>query len=254
MTAAVALLVSCTGGEGTGERADRPVASSTSTDPLPSAGASSTTTSAPSSTTDPPGSVTLRVSGFTLPAETALRIGVRASAPRMTVRRRGVGVALSACPITDAGSPANLPACAALEASGTVELAAPRGVEIRATGAGATVEEVAVSYLPIDRSTTVVIPARPAGSCAVACEATFTLSPTQAGSFALQGRAGGGRPRLTLQARGGSPPGSRVLATVEGGAALSISAVLEPSAEAVLLYREQVEGAVGALTMEISWP
>ena len=247
---AVAMLVSCTG-----ERATRPAPSTTSTSPPTTSGPPSTATSTPASSTDLPGSVTFRAGRFSLPAGTALRVGLRASAPRLTVRRRGGGGALSVCPVTDASSPANPVGCVALEASGPVDLSAPGGVEIRATGSGATVDEVALSYAPVDRSTTVVTPPRPAGSCAAtACEATFSLSPPQGGSFTLQGRAGGGRPRLTLQAEGGATAGSRVLATAEGGAALSISATLEPNAQAVVLYREQVEGAVGALTMEISWP
>src|SRR3954452_3495111 len=52
-----------------------------------------TTTSTTAAVTDPAGSVTLRVTDFTLPdlrsGGTGLRLVVRSSAPRLTVRRRG---------------------------------------------------------------------------------------------------------------------------------------------------------------------
>ena len=80
------------------------------------------------------------------------------------------------------------------------------------------------------------------------------MTPARAGSFALSGRPGGGRPRVTLRSEGPTPGGSRVLATAEAGGALSITATLEPSAEAVLEYREQLDGAVAPLVLDISWP
>ena len=49
-------------------------------------------------------------------------------------------------------------------------------------------------------------------------------------------------------------PANRMLATVEGGGALSIRATLEPGAEASLLHHEQGPGAVAPVTAEISWP
>ena len=256
--AAVALLVSCTGGDGAGEGAARPAASTTSpasaTTSTGPAGASTTTVAAVPGA-DPPGSVTLRATRFVLPAGAGLRVVVSASSPRLTVRRRGSAGALSVCPVPDATSTVSPAGCVDLGAGRDVDLGSGRGVEIRAGGAGATVDEVTVTYLPRDRSTTVVMPSRPAGSCAAtACQATFSLSPSRGGSFALAGRAGGGRARLTLRAEGPAGGGSRVLATAEGGAGLSITATVEPSIEAVLEYNEQVDGAVAPLVMEISWP
>jgi len=87
-------------------------------------GVVSTTTSTTTSTTvvvsEPAGTVTLRVTGLTLPdlrsGGTNLRLVVRAATPRLTVRRQGGGGAVSACP-TDGG------ACMDLGAGGRVELA-----------------------------------------------------------------------------------------------------------------------------------
>ena len=255
LAAATALLVSCTGGDGAGNEATRR-ATSTTSGPTSTTPATSSTTTAPAPPgTDPPGSVTLRATGFTLPAGAGLRVVVSASSPRLTVRRRGPGGALSVCPVADAATAANPADCADLGAGRDLDVGPSRGVEIRATGTGATVDEIAVTYLPQDRSTTIVTPARPAGSCAATgCRTTFSLSPAQAGSFALDGRPGGGRPRLTLRAEQPAGGGSRVLAMAEGGGALSITATLEPSAEAVLEYYEQLDGAVAALAMDISWP
>lgn len=253
--AVLGLLVSCTGGDGTGGEARRPASSTTSGPPSTPATTTPTTTAPADPQAGPPGSVTLRAAGFTLPAGAGVRVVVSASSPRLTVRRRGPGGALSACPVPDATTAANPAACVDLVAGSDVDLSPARGAEIRAAGAGARVEEVSLTYLAQDRSTTLVTPARPAGSCAAtACLATFSLSPPRAGSFALVGRASGGRPRLTLRAERPPNGGSRVLATAEGGGALSITATLEPSVEAVLEYHEQVDGAVGAVVMEILWP
>lgn len=255
--AASVLLVSCTGGDGAAGRSGlqpSTLAPPTTVPATSGATASSTTTIAGPSAVDPPGSVTLRVAGFTLPPGAGLRVVVAASSPRVILRRQGAGGGLSACPVADAVTPVDPAGCADVGAGRTVDLGAHRGVEIRSGAAGVAVEEVAFSYVPVDRSTTVVIPARPAGACATtACEAAFSLAPAQGGVFTLDGRAGGGRPRLVAEAVT-SAGGSRVLATVEGGAALSIRATLEPSAQAVVRYREQAEGPVAALSMDISWP
>jgi hypothetical protein len=136
-----------------------------------------------------------------------------------------------------------------------VEVRFVGGVELRATGGDASVEEVTVTYVPGDRSTTVVTPARPAGACAArACQATFSLTPARAGSFSLDGRAGGGRPRLVLEARPVGAGSNRMLATVEGGGSLSIRGTLEAGMEASLLHHEQTPDPVAPVTAEISWP
>ena len=161
---------------------------------------------------------------------------------------------MSACPITLSIPSPNAGACADLPAGGTVELPFLGGVELRATGAPATVEEVAVSYVPASRATTVVTPSRPAGACqATACEATFALVPGGAGAFVLTGQAGGGRPRLVLTAVGAGVS-NRTLATVEGGGSLSIRATLEAASEARLLHQEQGPGPIAPVTAEILWP
>jgi hypothetical protein len=237
-----------------GERSDFVVASTTSSTAVPAP----TTTGATSTTAVPAGSVTLRVSGFTLPdvrsGGTGLRLLVRSTAERVSVRRRGGGGAVSACAIALAmPSPAD-GACVDLAAGGAVELPFAGGVELRATGAEAAVEEATVTYVAATRTTTVVTPARPAGACeARACEITFSLTPAAAGNFVLDGRAGGGRPRLVLTSvgTGGS---NRTLATVEGGGSLSIRATIEAGSEARLLHQEQGRDAVAPVTAEISWP
>lgn len=257
VTATAVLLAACTGGDGGGGQAGAPASATTSTTATatsPVTVGATTTTAAAAPAGDPPGSVTLRISAFTVPAGAGFRVVVRASPLRLTVRRKGAGGPLSACPVAGATGPAQASGCAGLEAGRDVGMGGAQGVELTAPGGPTRVDEVTVTYLPADRSTTVVIPARPPSSCAAtACEATFSLAPAQPGPFALDGRPSGGRPSLTLrsEAAGGS---SRVLATAEGGGALSITATLEPAAQAVLLYREQLDGAVGPLTMDISWP
>lgn len=221
---------------------------------------STTVAPAPSTTTSvaAPGSVTFRVTGFTLPdvraGGTGLRVLVRSSSERLSVRRRGGGGAVSACPIALSTPSPSDGACVDLPAGGTVELAYLGGVELRATGTPAAVEEVAVAYVPASRATTLVTPARPAGACQVtACEATFALAPGGAGAFVLTGQAGGGRPRLVLTAVGAGVS-NRTLATVEGGGSLSIRATLEAGSEARLLHQEQGAGPVAPVTAEILWP
>lgn len=262
----VMVLVACTGGGGgTGGRAGGAPASSTTT---PSTATSSTaaTGSATSSTSpltspvtgDPPGAVTLHVTGMTLPdtgaGGGALRVLVRPASPGLTVRRRGSGGAVTACPIASVAGPATSAACVDLVADRAISVAA-WGVELEAAGADAVVDEVTVTYVPADHSLTLVTPARPAGACGVRpCEATFSLTPPEAGTFSLGGRAGAGRPRLTLSSN--SAPGGSIstLATVEGGGNLSISATLDGVAPATLAYRDGSSGAVPAFTAEILWP
>jgi len=222
--------------------------------------APSTTIVPPPSTTTtvaPAGSVTLRVSGFSLPdaraGGTGLRMLVRSSSERLTVRRRGGGGAVSVCPIASASPSPRDGECVDLPAGGGVELGFLGGLEARATSVPATVEELLVTYVPATRHTTVVTPARPAGVCAAACETTFALVPGGAGAFVLDGRAGGGRPRLVLTAVGAGVS-NRALATVEGGGSLSIRATLEAGSEARLLHHEQGPGPVAPVTAEILWP
>src|SRR5437588_120320 len=79
--------------------------------------------------------------------------------------------------------PATAAACVDLVAGRPVAVAA-WGVELQATGADVAVDEVTVTYVPADRSLTLVTPARPAGACAARpCEATFSLTPPEAGTF-----------------------------------------------------------------------
>jgi hypothetical protein len=246
----MALLGACTTGDGGSFRAAVTTSSTVTTAP---ATTSSSTSTAPS-TTVAAGAVALRVGGLTLPETGAgLRLLVRSAAPRLQVRRRGGGGAVTVCPVARAVGPADAAGCADLGAGGPVEVPWTGGIELRATGGRATVEEVAVSYPPGDRRTTIVTPARPAGACAAAaCETTFSLTPAGAGAFVLDGQAGGGRSRLVLTAVG--PGSNRTLATVEGGAALSIRATLEAGSEARLLHHELTEAAVTPVTAEILWP
>ena len=248
--AAMAVLGACTTGDG-GSFQPASTTSSTVTTVAPT---SSTTTPRSTSTTVPAGAVTLRVSGFTLPETgSGLRLLVRSSAARLQVRRRGGGGAVTVCPVAGPVAPAEAGGCVDLGAGAAVDVASVGGVELRASGPRAAVEEVAVVYQAAARTTTIVTPARPAGACAaVACEATFSLTPAAAGAFALDGRAAGGRPRLVLTSVG--PSSNRTLATVEGGGVLSIRATLEAGSEARLLHHEQGEGPVAPVTAEISWP
>lgn len=249
MAAAVLMLASCTGGGG-----PRPTTSTTA--PAPSTTALPTTVATTSSSTapgDPAGSATLHVRGLTLPDRrtggTGLRVLVRAVSPGLTLRRRGGGGRVAACP--PAGGD-----CLELRPDSTTEAAFPGGVELRAAGDDATVEEVAVTYVPVDRTTTLVTPARPAGACAgPPCEATYSLTPGRAGAFSLNGTGGGGRPRLVLTAVSpNTAVSNRTLATVEGGGHLSIRATVEAGWEASLLHHEQTPDPVAAVTLEISWP
>lgn len=220
---------------------------------------STTVAPAPTTTTvAAAGSVTLRVTGFSLPdtraGGTGLRVLVRSSSERLTVRRRGGGGAVSACPVALSVSSPRDGACTDLPAGGGVELPFLGGVELRAAGAQAAVDEVAVSYLAASRVTTVVTPSRPAGACqATACEATFTMVPGGAGTFVLTGQASGGRPRLVLTSVGAGVS-NRTLATVEGGGSLSIRASLDAGSEARLLHHEQGPDPIAPVTAEILWP
>ena len=241
-----------------GDRTSFPTRETTSS----SAGAPPSTTLAPAASTTTPGaaagSVTLRVSGFSLPdgraGGTGLRVLVRSSSERLIVRRRGGGGAVSVCPIALAIPSPRDGACVDLPADAGVELAFLGGLEARATAAAATVEELAVTYVAASRATTVVTPARPAGGCAASpCQATFSLVPARAGAFVLDGQATGGRPRLVLTAVGAGVS-NRTLATVEGGGSLSIRATVDATSEARLLHQEQGPGAIAPVTAEILWP
>ncbi|MDP1806883.1 MAG: hypothetical protein Q8K72_17025, partial [Acidimicrobiales bacterium] len=89
------------------------------------------TTVAPAATTTttgaPAGSVTLRVSGFSLPdtraGGTGLRVLVRSSSERLSVSRQGRGGAVSVCPIALATPSPSDGACVDLPADGAVQLA-----------------------------------------------------------------------------------------------------------------------------------
>lgn len=230
-----------------------PASTSTSVAPSTTVAAASTTTSPAAAA----GSVTLRVSGLSLPdagaGGTGLRVLVRASSERLTVRRRGGAGAVAVCPIALTVASPRDGACVDLPAGGAVELAFLGGLEARATAATATVEELLVTYVPASRATTVVTPARPAGACLTACDATFSLVPAGAGAFSLDGQAGGGRSRLVLVSVGAGAS-NRTLATVEGGGSLSIRATVEAGSEARLLHHEEGPGAVAPVTAEILWP
>ena len=255
---AVLLAGACSTGDG-GDFVTRET-SSTSAVPAPSTSAPTTSTTAPSTTTSvaPAGSVTFRVTGFTLPdvgaGGTGLRVLVRSASERLNVRRGGGGGAVSVCPARLSIPSANDGACVDLPAGGAVDVPFLGGLELRAAAGAVSVDEVAVTYVPATRATTVVTPARPAGACqAMACETTFSLAPGRAGSFVLDGQGAGGRPRFVLTAVGAGLS-NRTLATVEGGGSLSIRATLEAGAEARLLHQEQGPGPVASVTAEILWP
>ncbi len=259
MTAALTFLAACAGGDGVGDRPPTPSTSTGSpvaTTAAPTALSTTPGTAPPTSSVLPSaGPVTFRARGFTLPAGAGLRVVVRAALPRVTVRRTGAGGPLSVCPVADAMAAVAPATCSDLGVERVVELGAATGVEVRAGGVAASVDEVTVTYLPTDRAMILVTPARSPGSCpATACDAAFSLGSPRAGPFTLDAPGSEGRRRLVLQAVsvvGGNP---RALATVEGGGALSIRATLEASAEAVVLSHELLDGAVGALAMKISWP
>jgi len=249
-TLAMVTLAACTGGGRSGTAA-----------PATTTLVSTTTTSAPTTTAaapagDPAGSVTLHATGFVLPAGgSGLRMLARPTDQRVTVRRRGGGGAVTACPAIDVAGPAGPGGCAALEDGHPLELAA-WGVDLRAgAGGDATVDEVSLTYVPADHSITLVTPARAAGSCGPArpCLAAFSITPAHAGPFSLDGRGGGARPRLTLSNTG--PNGSiNTLVTVEGGGNLSIRATLDGASPASLAYREESAETIPAFTAEILWP
>jgi hypothetical protein len=178
----------------------------------------------------------------------------RPASQRVTVRRRGSGGPVTACPAIDVAGPAGPGGCAPLEEGRPLELAA-WGVDLQAAAGDVAVDEVSLTYVPADHSITLVTPGRRAGSCGPArpCLAAFTVTPPHTGSFSLDGRGSGARPRLTLSNRG--PGGSiNTLVTVEGGGNLSIRATLDGASEATLTYREETEDAFPAFTAEILWP
>ena len=254
---AVVLNAACTGGEGGSFTPS--TASSPAPTRSPSTAPSTSITTLP--VTDPAGSVTLRVTGLLLPDTRAggsgLRLLVRAASPRLTVRRLGGGAPVTACPAAAPTTSVRAAECVGLGPGGAVEIDFVGGVELRATGAEAAVDEVGVTYLPAARATTLVTPARPSGGCATApCEAEFSLLPGRAGAFVLDGHGAGGRPRLVLTASPapGAPGSNRTLATVEGGGSLSIRATLEAGTEARLFHHEQGLGPIAPLTAEILWP
>lgn len=252
---AVVVAVAVVGACSTGDGGRFPTSPTTATSAAPA----TSTSVAPSTTTTvvAAGSVTLRVTGFTLPDVRAggsgLRLLVRSSSERLTVRRRGGGGAVSVCPIALSLPSPNDGACSDLPAGGAVELPFLGGLELRAAGAQAALEEVTVTYVPASRATTLVTPARPAGACPAACDTTFALIPGGAGSFVLNGQGAGGRPRLVLTAVGAGVS-NRTLATVEGGGSLSIRASLEAGSEARLLHHEEGPGPTAPMTAEILWP
>ena len=255
----VTVLAGCTGGDGT--TGGPPVTASTAPSNTSSSTSTTSVTTLPgtAASPDPAGSVTLRITGFSLPdmraGGTGLRVLVRASSASLRVRRKGSGGAVSVCPLSGATAPVAAGDCVDLGPGATVDVRFVGGVELRAAGAGATVEDVGVTYVPVDRSTTIVTPGRPAGACATqACDATYSLTPGRPGSFALDGRATGGRPRLVLVSTPLGGGAGRTLATVEGGGSLSIRGTLEAGSEATLVHQEQGEGAVAPVTAEISWP
>jgi hypothetical protein len=252
---ALAGLAACTGGDG-GGRAGAGRATTTTLAPPTTTLALSTTTSTLAPGGDPTGAVTLHADGFVLPAGgSGLRMLARPTGQRVTVRRRGGGGVVTACPAIDVAGPAGPGGCAPLEDGHPLELAA-WGVDLRAGAAGdATVDEVSLTYVPADHSITLVTPARAAGSCGTArpCLAAFSITPAHPGPFSLDGRGGGARPRLTLSNTG--PNGSiNTLVTVEGGGNLSIRATLDGASPASLAYREESADAIPAFTAEILWP
>jgi hypothetical protein len=254
----VLLLGACTGGGAGSGRAGRAAASTTQAASSVPTTVVTTSSSTVPATADPPGSVTLHAGGLTLPDTSAgggaLRVLVRPASPGLRVLRTGAGGAVTACPVTSVAGPATAAACRDLAPGVAMDVAA-WGVELRATGADAAVDEVTVTYVPADDSVTLVTPARPAGACSARpCEATFSRSPSRAGTFSLDGRAGAGRPRLTLSSN--SAPGGSIstLATVEGGGNISITATLDGVAPATLAYRDDSSGAVPGFTAEILWP
>lgn len=255
VAAAVVAVGACSGGDGGGFVPSTSSSAPTSS-PTPSTSPKTTITEPAL----PPGAVRLRVSGLSLPdlrtGGTGMRLLVRSSSARLTVRRRGGEGAVLVCPVRLPAGAADDGACVDLPAGGAAEVPFIGGVLLRASDALVTVDEVSVTYVPITRATTVVTPARPAGACeARACEAAFSLVPGGAGAFVLDGQAGGGRPRFVLTAvvAGGSFSNS-VLATVEGGGSLSIRATLEAGSEARLLHQEQGPGPAAPVTAEILWP
>lgn len=261
VAAALVLGGACTGGGGGGVGPATTAPTVASTAPSSTAPSPTTSTSVGVAVTDPAGSVTLRVTGLTLPdirsGGSGLRLLVRASSSRLTVRRKGGGAPVTACPVAGPTAPVSAADCVGLGPDSAVDIGAGGGVELRATGAEAVVAEVGVTYLPSARSTTVVTPARPAGACAVRpCEATFSLLPGGPGAFSLDGRATGGRPRMVLTSvrPTGQPGSNRTLATVEGGGSLSIRATVEAGSEARLLHQEQGPDAAFPVTAEILWP
>jgi hypothetical protein len=248
MAAAMIAMAACTGGDGTG-------APTSTVAPSSSTALATTTTAAPTTTAvvDPAGSVTLRVRGLTLPdlraGGTGLRVVVRAASDSLTVRRRGGGGGVSACPLASGD-------CVEIRPDAAVAVGFAGGVELRATGAEVATDELAVTYLPAARTTTLVTPGRPAGACAARpCEATYSLTPVGAGPITVDGRGGGGRPRLVLTTSPAGTTGSnRTLATVEGGGSLSIRATVEAGWDATMLHHQQEPGVIAPVTAEISWP
>lgn len=260
------VLAACTSGDGTG--GGLPATPTTGPPPVPPTTGTTAPATSPSAPA-PAGSVTLTVTGLTLPdpraGGTGLRLLVRAGSPALTVSRQGGAGVVSVCPVAGVTAPVDPGECADLATGAVLDVPFVGGVELGAKGAGAAgggtatgqvlAGDVAVTYLPVDRSTTVVTPARPAGACAPApCEATYSLTPARPGPFVLDGQAGGGRPVLVLFSTPDAGGSNRTLATVQGGGSLSITATLEAGSNADLLHHEQGPDPVAPVTAKILWP
>ena len=233
--------------------------------------AATTPTTAPTVTLPPPppGSVTLSAVGVPL-AEPGLRVLLSAATGVVRVEIRGLDIPSNAavvCPVAGPATPPSTTAeCVPVDPGKPVDVAlvgGARGVLLRppegSSAPGATLAEVAFTYVPADDSLTLVTPVLVAsstpGDCAGGpCQMSFRLTPTGSGTFVLDADGRNARGQLTVQTGAAAGGGSRVLASVGGGGRLRVSSSLDGRSDAELVLRNLGPADLPPLELKLVWP
>ncbi len=228
--------------------------------------ATTTTTPTPvTPTPPPPGSVTL--SAFAVPlAEPGLRVLLSSATGVVRVEIRGSNAAV-VCPVAGPATPPSATAeCVAVNPGHPVDVAlsgGARGVLLRpadgSNAPGASLAEVAFTFVPADDSLTLVTPvlgpSPTTGDCAGGpCQMSFRLTPTGSGTFVLDADGRNGRGQLTVRTGPASGGGSRVLASVGGGGRLRVSSSLDGLSDAELVVRNLGPADLPPLEVNLVWP
>jgi len=205
--------------------------------------------------------VTLHASGVRL-AEVgdALRVVVHSDSPRVTVAVRSSSVsALRVCPVAGPDAAASSSTCVTPTAGSPASVPlAPRytGVEVARTapGGASVLEEVAVSYRPLDRAMEIrlprIVPGGP-GSAAV-----FRLTPAASGSFHAIARwsgpgAQGDAGELTMES---GPAANRQSTARAYGSGAAVRGILPQPLETTLTLRAAGDVPLVDPVIAVSWP